>query len=340
MRLQDKEYVKLYCSHCVPERSDFANVQGFLNHCRISHKLDFKSHEAAAIACGRVVHLDEAIQTPSLPSAREAAPKTAVEVSASDRPLIHPLAKALVKDRASVAALQQIVPRRLPAQDASRLHSPLPTNAAAVTFVPSNEAPHLSALLQKRGFAGNLASTVTNAKQKVDLSVYDDTDSEPDVQATKRSKTSRKGDAASARAPHSKPSSTVGASQPINRGVTSSTSAVRNVGVQLPLIHTPAMKKSPLNTSHSEFTAAAEDMGLSPHTADSNPGLVSDRDDDEDVDEEDAPSEHQRGGHHEDLDHDVMMVDVDDSDIEGGSVGRDSHRFCSENGQSNGRISC
>jgi ADA HAT complex component 1 len=52
-RQADGEWVRLRCSVC--HRSNFNNIQGFLNHCRIAHHQDYKSHEAAAIACGEVV---------------------------------------------------------------------------------------------------------------------------------------------------------------------------------------------------------------------------------------------------------------------------------------------
>lgn len=52
-RQADGEWVRLRCSVC--HRANFNNIQGFLNHCRIAHHQDYKSHEAAAIACGEVV---------------------------------------------------------------------------------------------------------------------------------------------------------------------------------------------------------------------------------------------------------------------------------------------
>jgi ADA HAT complex component 1 len=54
-RQADNEWVRLRCSVC--HRSNFNNIQGFLNHCRIAHHQDYKSHEAAAIACGEVVSI-------------------------------------------------------------------------------------------------------------------------------------------------------------------------------------------------------------------------------------------------------------------------------------------
>lgn len=50
MRRSDGVTVKLVCPKC--HRENFGSTQGFINHCRISHSLDFGSHDAAALACG------------------------------------------------------------------------------------------------------------------------------------------------------------------------------------------------------------------------------------------------------------------------------------------------
>lgn len=49
-RRADGEMVNLVCKDC--SRWDFSSTQGFINHCRIAHKNDYKSHEAAAIDSG------------------------------------------------------------------------------------------------------------------------------------------------------------------------------------------------------------------------------------------------------------------------------------------------
>lgn len=50
MRRNDGVLVKLACPKCL--RENFGSAQGFINHCRISHALEFTTHDAAAIACG------------------------------------------------------------------------------------------------------------------------------------------------------------------------------------------------------------------------------------------------------------------------------------------------
>lgn len=56
-RRSDGALVKMVCSGC--KRSNFGGVQGFINHCRISHSLEFSSHEQAANSCGVVIDEDE-----------------------------------------------------------------------------------------------------------------------------------------------------------------------------------------------------------------------------------------------------------------------------------------
>jgi len=76
-RSTDNQLVKLICNNCL--RGNFSSIQGFLNHCRIAHKVDYKSHDLAAIDCGRL--LDDAdlaklpAETHALPVAGTPTPK-------------------------------------------------------------------------------------------------------------------------------------------------------------------------------------------------------------------------------------------------------------------------
>lgn len=336
-RQKDGQWVKLYCTNCNPERSDFANVQGFLNHCRISHKLDFKSHEAAAIECGRPVEVNEYFPPMEPTSARESATRPAFSTSftfTADKPSVHPLNKANAKMR-DIPNAQQILPRSYSMSAASQKSEPL-TPAASPGFVPSSDTPFLSSLLSKRGFGGSLSSMVQEAKRKVDLSEYD---IESDPECDTDSKPSK-----------GKKKSNTGTSKNTSTGHFKSKSASRLHGVATHRLApapttTPAtgMRPSPLaplaKFPHALGTASPPDTGsstdgemmlldLSPNTAESNPGLVSDRDDEEDEDE--ADEEHvsvRKGGanHHHDVD---MLVAIEDSDGEGRHV-EESQGFCS-----------
>lgn len=55
-RSTDNKLVKLVCNNC--NRGNMSSIQGFLNHCRIAHKVIYDSHDAAAIDCGHI--LDDA----------------------------------------------------------------------------------------------------------------------------------------------------------------------------------------------------------------------------------------------------------------------------------------
>ncbi|KAJ5494660.1 hypothetical protein N7463_010747 [Penicillium fimorum] len=57
-RKSDGVLVKLVCLDC--RRDNFSSTQGFINHCRIAHNRNFASHDAAAMACGQSVQVDDA----------------------------------------------------------------------------------------------------------------------------------------------------------------------------------------------------------------------------------------------------------------------------------------
>ncbi|KAL0091050.1 yeats family-domain-containing protein [Phycomyces blakesleeanus] len=56
-RRSDGLYVRLSCPAC--KRDDFANQQGFLNHCRLAHGLEFGPYEQIMLRCGKVVDESE-----------------------------------------------------------------------------------------------------------------------------------------------------------------------------------------------------------------------------------------------------------------------------------------
>ncbi|CAG8481281.1 19181_t:CDS:10 [Dentiscutata erythropus] len=63
-RRNDGTFVRLACPKC--HRSKFINVQGFLNHCRLSHRIEFPNHEEALLKCGTPV--DESLIPPGHPA--------------------------------------------------------------------------------------------------------------------------------------------------------------------------------------------------------------------------------------------------------------------------------
>jgi ADA HAT complex component 1 len=190
IKRSDGQYVKLVCLDC--ERGDFSSAQGFINHCRIAHHKSFESHDAAAMACGQVIDGDGAA------SGSSDGPANGVTC------LVHPLIRAApttptpavsgnpswIKGSASGGPGGQTATLTgFSKNNISRRRPPLgPTNqtttaepqkeSGAPDFVPSLQTPHLSALMKKKGFGGNLGEMVGEAAKKVELNMYSSTEDE------------------------------------------------------------------------------------------------------------------------------------------------------------------
>jgi ADA HAT complex component 1 len=285
-RQKDGQMVKLYCTQCQPERSDFANVQGFLNHCRISHKTDFKSHEQAAIECGRPVEPGDYFSQPEVATPRESFSKpsvvsTPMVVVPGDRQAVHPLNRSLAVPKERSIFAEQYVPRT---SKPVQLKSALPSPLHSPNFVSSPQTPFLSKLVQNAGSVSDFNRMVADSKQKFDLSAYD-VDSEPESRAaSKGQKSKTKG------APRH--GNNKSASKKASSGTASRTNG-----------HSSSFASDP--------DAMDIDQAPSPHTsADSNPGLVSDREDDF-ADEDDEPEVLRNPSQSE-----IVMVRIEDSDGE------------------------
>ncbi|RDL37905.1 Uncharacterized protein BP5553_05338 [Venustampulla echinocandica] len=172
----DGQLVKLVCLDC--KRDNFSSTQGFINHCRIAHRRDFKSHEEAAVASGQPIEVDEV----GVIAGDDKSPAPAPPASG----LVHPLIRsAPVEREAYVDLLSRIeasmdlfrqgklpgvtsIPTGLPS-------TPLPKSKTKEAtkpnknFVPSSDTSRLSDLMRSRGFGSNLAELVTEAKTPVDF---------------------------------------------------------------------------------------------------------------------------------------------------------------------------
>ncbi|CAK7211310.1 hypothetical protein SCUCBS95973_001069 [Sporothrix curviconia] len=69
LKRSDGKVVKLVCTDC--HRDNFSSTQGFINHCRIAHKRDYKSHDEAAIHCGHPIEVDTAAVPPPAVSSKK-----------------------------------------------------------------------------------------------------------------------------------------------------------------------------------------------------------------------------------------------------------------------------
>jgi ADA HAT complex component 1 len=382
-RQQDGKWVKLYCTKCKPERSDFNNVQGFLNHCRISHKDGYESHEAAAIACGRPVEVNEALMMdPPPPPPRHRSSLATVEAPVSKTPIVttpgvpipiqtsvHALNKPPFTKQDAASLRQAIIPRKFDPTAATTQPASTPTGARPPldpVFVPSPQTPHLSKLLQQNGISGDLDATVTLAKRKADLSIYDCSDSESIDESSVKRQTSNPqkkagGIATSRRPPHPTLSSHPHPHpqphprpQAIARPHAPSRLPAPLTAKPSSSIQSTALPhhQHQLRDSHpaSPLPDPSEpEIELSPATAaDSNPGLVSDHEDDEDYGDEldgDARSVLEHGGERaRSAMAEAMVVEIEDgSDGEGPTrkrVGRGvvevTEGFCAEARQGGG----
>jgi ADA HAT complex component 1 len=294
-RQLDGEWVRLRCNNC--GRSNFNNIQGFLNHCRIAHTQEFKSHEAAAITCGEIVTVDEThYTTEPTPVSRESA-RPFVATIATDQPLVSPL----ISTPQAHKPLDRVLTHPY-TPDATPHTSPTTTGP----LVPLSKAvmmPHLSNLMQRRGMSTEgLAATVRENKKRVDTSFYDDSGSDREASNPKRSRAKPK---TAVRHPssgqYSLPTSSTHKARPSSqKGTRAPPSAFSTnpfgtgLGAQLPPLQSLSASPScAFANSLAESPKSDVDMDLSPGTAaDSNPGLVSDHEDDDDDADEDTRSAH------------------------------------------------
>jgi len=347
-RSTDGKWVKLYCDKC--QKENFANVQGFINHYRIAHKHGFLTHDAAAIACGRPIEVDESYDVPIV---KETAAKPAVP--SADGPFVHPFINN--PPRVDATQVQRILDQLSRYQDpsATKARNVPQTPASSRAFVGSDKTPYLSNLLAKRSFSGDLEQAVGEASTKIDLdaieSVSDDEAETPRGDAPQPAK-SKRGKMASAthtvhsgrqndsvgphhygqqspsllhrqNAPYSslnRPASRKGAGMHLSHLPTQAQShkaysSPYTGHAVSPYTHNPGFQHASRGAQHQEIPESpTTEMDLSPNTAESNPGLVSDREDD--PEEEDEEAEH--AGAERDVDVEMMDVEIEDaSDVEG-----------------------
>jgi ADA HAT complex component 1 len=183
-RKSDGVLVKLVCLDC--RRDNFSSTQGFINHCRIAHNRNFASHDAAAVACGQSVEVDDA----------------GVVVGGSAEPTANPMTPGYVHPliRSNLATPSKALPT--PAKDVVTPSKPIAANASAVatppatdptrrqaapvrlppnpSFLASPATPHLSALMKSRGAGLDMSKLVQEFQQPVDLGALSDEDCDSD----------------------------------------------------------------------------------------------------------------------------------------------------------------
>ena len=339
LKRQDGQMVKLVCIDC--QRENFSSTQGFINHCRIAHRRDFKSHEEAAVASGQPIEIDEVGGIVG----EEKTPTAATG-------LVHPLIRSAPADREAYIALLSRIDASMALFKQGKLQgvTSIPTSANSTplkstlevtphrNFVPSSDTPHLSNLMRRRGLGVNLTDIVGEAKTPVD---FDDLsspgeDSEDGENASQRPLGGLDGShspvamrmparAAMSPAPFGRPTS--------SKGVDSKNARKPGISPRLsyatPVINTTTAtihnKPSRTVAHHAEIETPPDVDGdidmmgpsyvdLSPNTVASNnaPSLVSDDGEyDEGEDEaESSTSEDEEEGS------DVAEIDIEDGEVE------------------------
>ncbi|QPH04280.1 hypothetical protein C2857_001165 [Epichloe festucae Fl1] len=196
LKRSDGQTVKLVCLDC--NRENFSSTQGFINHCRIAHKRDFKSHEEAAVRSGQPIEaIDKSSNnnTHSGSSATAALPRGDIKANAapttqsnsnctSASTLVHPFARQDMSEQEAYLALQSRIAESLKLYHQGKLPgvSVIPsknlgtqvlgakkTEAVAARFNHASATPYLSRLMQSRNFNGNICDAVADAKTKISL---------------------------------------------------------------------------------------------------------------------------------------------------------------------------
>ncbi|PIG88501.1 hypothetical protein AARAC_008248 [Aspergillus arachidicola] len=333
-RKSDGVLVKLVCLDC--RRDNFSSTQGFINHCRIAHNRNFASHDAAAVASGEPVEVDDA---GAIIGAKNDTSSTAT--AGYVHPLIrsaHVIESSSKSPTASEASGDNATPqkRSVSSQQASSVVETPPQDAgeASDDFLGSPATPHLSSLMQLKGVGLDLDRLVGEAKTPVDLSAYSSDEGESDVEPVQPSVNASHGEkptearisrqpmrTTAPQAGSRRPSSRKGVDKTSHKPLTLETlTPTRAAPYQSP--YGPPSSVAPIDDLRlREVDGIDRSANLSPNTVESNqaPSLVSDDDDDygaaSDSDSP-GPSSSEAGDHEEDFSH----IDVEDDDDTTGST--------------------
>lgn len=345
-RKSDGVMVKLVCLDC--RRDNFSSTQGFINHCRIAHNRNFASHDAAAVASGEPVEVDQAgtvvgeVKTETS-SGSAAAPGYVHPLVRSAHAIESSQSSATTPATATAAAQSAVTPRKR--SESNRLPSSsmveTPRNAhirsfsegnrytsgtadqASSSFLASPITPHLSSLMQHQGIGVDLGQLVDEAKATIDLEAYssgdeNDEGSEDENPVSPPSSTDLNVGMSEGRGGR-QPMRTVGAShQPsTSRDAHKPQSLETLTPVRPGASYISSYGSTPSSTLEDNVDGMDLTANLSPHTVESNqaPSLVSDDDDDGDARSDTTGSPGPSSSEAEDDDgQDFSHIDVDYDD--------------------------
>ena len=328
----DGQVVKLVCIDC--NRENFSSTQGFINHCRIAHKREFKSHEEAATVSGQPY--DGAVPVKPVAEDKVVAVQTPVQSIPAGGSFVHPLIKNTPADREAYQSLLSRIDASVALFHQGKLPgvTSIPTSTTATpvkrglavksdkesTMVPSASAPHLSAWLHNSQWSGDLASLVDDVTKEIEeeefASIAGDSDNEvssPDVKqnvAEEPAQVMRMPARVNIASAPNRPTSSKGISP-------RPTHATPFVNTSIAQYERPARLYSNMSDMSErnidlEMMDGPSATDLSPHTMTSNnaPSLVSD--DGEYDDGDDADSAASEGG---DVDS-VAEIDIEDDSVD------------------------
>jgi ADA HAT complex component 1 len=280
-RSTDGQWVRLYCALCAS--GQFSNTQGFLNHCRIKHNQIYKSHDAAAVACGVPVETDDLGSV--IPPSEQAQSVPPTPLAGFVGSVSNGFGHSLIRSNAPAPA--PVVPPRLlpsaaaPARSEDAVSSGTQSPLAQSPFVPSPQTPYMNALLQKRGFPGTYKNIVDIARTRVDFSSIETSDDEAALDSALQTPVSKVAPQL-ARLPVSNSTLLVNGKAPAHP--TGSKKGHNRVDP-------PRLPRVGVNGDvNCERSFPDSPVELSPNTVESNPGLVSDHEDDDEDDDADARS--------------------------------------------------
>lgn len=332
-RKSDQVMVKLVCLDC--RRDNFSSTQGFINHCRIAHGRNFASHDAAAMASGEPVEVDEAgtvVGGRSESTSSVATPgyvhplvRPSAQLPTSSNALPTPSKDAITSRKQSDIISAVATPPATVLHNQSFRRQSVPVKATNPSFMASPATPHLSALMRDRGLGLDMSKLVEESKTPVDLSGLSDyeSDMEESRQPTRRaSQEPSQQPTPAARQPMRMPTAQAASERTDSRkGLERATH-----GPQLPYEMTPSRPQAHQQSTivnfslHGPFHPSLHDgdgldhaANLSPNTIESNqaPSLVSDDEDDyEAASDSDSPSSSEAG----DQDQDFRHIEVQDDE--------------------------
>ncbi|KAL1955978.1 hypothetical protein VTO42DRAFT_7878 [Malbranchea cinnamomea] len=335
-RKSDGQWVKLVCIDC--RRDNFSSTQGFINHCRIAHNRSFASHDAAALACGEPVEVDEtgAIVGKGNESSNSGPPG-----------YVHPLIRS-AHSIVSTSNTKTTPPRRKSTDkspSAEKMHKTEPVNttenrsstadnlpsrrpeeitSSNPSFKAAPQTPHLSSFVKGKGIDLDLLKIVDDALTKTDMDMYssgddsdDDAESESKMDKTpsnargSRLPTRTVASSPAQRRPGSQKGADKGGRKPHSSVPSKPPSTPRNYTSSFPPQPSSLASSSQMPHVHGRDMMEAN---LSPDTLESNqaPSLVSDDGEYGARSEFDSPSPSSSESHGDEIMFD--NVEVQDSD--------------------------